>query len=790
MLKNYIKIALRNIIRNRIFSFINIVGLAIGLAVSFCIIIYITHELSYDKHLENYDNIYRVDSHLDKREWRLPMTSLPLAVEAKNKIPGIKSFVRLRKGYDVTLKLDNNEFVFKDAYYSDPGLFNIFTFVFTHGSKEQALVDPNSIVLTEEAAIKCFGRTNVVGETIEVSEDTASAIVKITGVIKNEKSPATIVPDLLLPLKLRIRLFNSFKREDWVQVQRVMTYLMLNENASVKEVEKQLKIIHDDNTRDLPNYVEDVKFKVIPLSDTYFNYADYQMPSFLPVINSQNVYIYSGIAILILALGCINFIVLTSTKYSTRNIDIGIRKVIGARRRDIVKQLLTESTLTSLLALPISIFLIELIFPYFEEIINRHISSSFYNSIYFLLGFLIINLFIGFLSGIYTAYSSSIINPIEIFRKGMNNSGKKIHLKRALLSFQMIVFITLIISTIVLNDQLKLTHDMDLGYDLTNLLDVRTYRIDENAEAFKNSLDSCPGIIEMAYTLSTFPYTMGNRYPISKAEEPNTSFTFAVPLTGYKYPQLLKIELINGDFTSSSRKNKVLINETAARELEYENPIGKYLLLYGQIQMEIIGVVKDFNINSLREKIRPVVMKLGKYDGHLIVKYDPAQLSQTLNFIEKSWHEFTDEPLTTTFIDEKIDQMYSDDYRFSKAINFFTIVAIIIAAMGLFGVVLFSTQQRTKEIGIRKVLGASVPGIVHLVIYEFIIILIAAFIIAGPLSYYLMNLWLQDFAYRIDIGFGIYMLAATLAFLIIVSTVIIQAVRAARANPVESLKYE
>ncbi len=765
--------------------------MAIGLAVSFCIIIYITHELSYDKHLENYDNIYRVDSHSSDLQWRQALTNIPLAAEAKRTIPGIDNFVRLRKDSKAKLILDRKEFKFDNTYFADPSVFDIFSFDFLRGNHTAALSDPYSAVITESTARKCFGNTDIIGQSLNVQIDSNSATVIITGVIKDEKMPATLVPDAILPLELIYKLDKFYKPDDWFALQKVHTYLYLSENADIKKIEKELKIINDDKNKDNEGFVINLEFSVIPLRDTYFTNEGYAVIPWLPIINFENIFIYSGIAILILLLACINFIVLTSARYSVRNTEIGVRKVIGAKRTDIARQLITESVLTSILALPLALIFIELIFSFFEEIINRQIHSSFYTSIYFLAGFIVINFLVGIISGSYNALTYSRMNTINIFKNKFNTFGSRLNLKKVLISFQMVVFISLIISTLVLNSQLKLTHEKDLGFDTENFLEINCWTIDGKQEVFKNSLSSYPGIIDIVFTSSTFPYTRGNRYVVSSADNPERNGTFGCPLVGYDYPKLINMLLIKGEFpTSGNYKRKAILNETAVKELGYDDPVGKYILLFNSIRLEVIGVVKDFNLNSLRDAIRPVAIRIGNFDSRLVIKYDPAKVEETMKFINNAWKEVTSEPIYITFLDEKINQMYNEEYRFSKAINFFTIIAIIIAAMGLFGVVLFSTQQRTKEIGIRKILGASVPGIVHLVIYEFLVILIAAFIIAAPLSYYFMNLWLQDFAYRIDIGFGIYMLAATLAFLIIVSTVIIQAVRAARANPVESLKYE
>ena len=791
MFFNYLKIAFRNIYRNKIFSFINIAGLAVGLAVCFCIIIYITYELSYDKQNKNYDNIYRVESDWSANDWRSSFTCIPLAEAAKENIPGIRSYARVSHQSRDTIIYSNKNLSFKDEYFADPTIFDVFTFKFLHGNSKSALNDLHSIVLSAKSALKIFGKTDVVGKLLTIKHDSISIPVKIAAIFRHDDSPATIKPDLILPLRLLYKLNKHVDPNDWVQIQQVNTYLLLNNNSDIKLLEKQLKKIYDNGAGKEVASMQDLKYHVVPLSQSYFVFKGLYAPSWIPVIDKEKLYIYSAIALLVLILACINFVLLSAAKFSTRNIEIGIRKVIGARRKDIALLLIFESIITTILAFPIALLFIELLFPYFKEIINRDIPSGFYTSFSFFIYFISINVVVGILSGIYTTYTVSKAKPVEVLRKRFGKAEKRINLKRILISLQMIIFIGLIISAIILKAQMELTHKIDLGFDVNNMLMIRCNGLNGKQNVFKNSLSGYPGIKDMAFTLNVFPYIRGNRFGVTSAENPGSQKSFGVPNVGYNYPKLVHMKLIAGNFpTADNYRGKTIINETAVRQLGLKSPVGKTIVVMNRIKKKIIGVVKDFHINSLRDKIRPVAMHFVNANFYLLIKYSPGKRDEVLSFIKGEWKKISDKPIDITYLDERIDELYKNELRFSKAVDLFTILAILIAGMGLFGIVLFSTQQRIKEIGIRKILGASIFEIINLFLKEILLLICISAIIAGPIAYYFMNKWLLDFAYRVEINWWIYALAFGITLLITFVATVFQIIKAANANPVESLRYE
>ncbi|MGD8777468.1 MAG: ABC transporter permease [Ignavibacteria bacterium] len=793
MFKNYLKIALRNIYRNKTFSFINIVGLAIGLAVSFSIIIYVVHELSYDKHNENYDRTYRIDSHWIDNDWRLPRTNYPLAEAIKNEIPGIEEAARIKNYSNVKLLRNQTEFNFDYNYFIDPSLLKIFTIPFLKGDINTALSNTNSIVLSENTARTIFGTTEVIGDYLTVQYDTNVVQVKVTGIIRDESQPSTIVPHSILPLELLFRINKIAKagEENWIDIQAITTYLLLKERVDIRHLEKQIRLLNDDRTKDIENYVMNIDFHVVPLGDTYFETIRKNAPSNFPIIDKDMLTIYSVIAFSILLLACINYVLLSFAKSSIRNTEIGIRKVIGARRRDIAGQIIFESIITLLLSFPLTIFFIELIFPVIQDVVGREINNTFFTNIYFLLALVAITALIGVAAGSYIAFYLSVLKPVNIFKTKYSTSPNKFNLKRFLLCFQIVVFVILLVSALVLKSQMRYIYNKDLGYDTKNMVLIYCNAIEGREEAFKNSIVKHSAVTDYAFTLNTLPLPVMNKWKVSSEANPINKHIMLCPRLGMDYPRFSKMKLIKGEFPDKNNKECcVILNETAAKMLGDENIIGKNISLLGMVNRRVVGIVQDFNINSLKEEIMPVVMQLSNLNSYLALRITPGRTFEAMEYFSEKWSEFSEESISFQFIEDRIDYLYEEEIHFEKVIDFFTLVAIIVASMGLFGLVMFSTQQRTKEIGIRKVLGASITNILGMLSKEYVLLVITGTIIASPIAYYFMNKWLNNFVYKITIGPSIFILALAIALVITMLTIGIQAIKAATANPGESLRYE
>ncbi|MCF8243248.1 MAG: ABC transporter permease [Melioribacteraceae bacterium] len=791
MLYNYIKSAFRNINRNRTSSLINILGLAVGLSVVFCIIIYIAHELNFDKQHENYNKIYRIDSEWRENEWRIPLTGLPLAPEAKNQIPGIINYTRLMRWNEPRISVDDREIVSKNMFFADTTLFDIFTFHFLYGNPHNALKEINSVILSEDLAIRWFGRKNIVGEILNVKLDSSSIDVQVTGVLRKETNPGSIKPGVIFPLGFATTHSSFFDPADWAPIQRVMSYLLLEDPADMKSIERKLADLYMKHNKDTEHNVMRITFHVVPLSDTYYVFDENTTAFSLPVINPKKIIVYGAIAALVLLLGLVNFILLNLARISKRNLAVGIRKVIGANQKDIAYQMIVESTINSILSFPLSLILIEILFPFFTEIINREIDVLFYKSFWFISGAFAITIILGLLTGLITVLMFYRINPKIIIDRNNGWEIKKLKAKRFLIGFQMIVFISLITSALILKSQLSLTHNIEMGYDTENFLVIHCSGLKGKEKVFKSELQNNTGIIDLAFTHSCFPYIRGNRFEVSVVDNPEDKISFAVPIVGYDYPDLIDLKLLAGKLpTEQNYKGKVLITETGAKALNLNSPVGNTITISKLMKREIMGVVKDFHFNSLRDKIRPAAILINNSNYRLVVKYDPAHLASVVESVKKAWYKLSSEPVDITFLDDKIDNMYSEEFRFSKAIDFFAFIAVLISCMGLFGMILFSTEQRIKEVGIRKVLGASGFSIVVLFFFEIFIILILASCISGIISYYFMNKWLMNFAYRIDIEFWHFIVSSLAATFVSIGTVLLIILRVASKNPVDSIKYE
>ncbi|MCP5062716.1 MAG: ABC transporter permease [Ignavibacteriae bacterium] len=486
MLKNYFKIALRNIIRNKVFSFINIVGLSIGIAVSFCIFVFIIYELIYDRHHKNYNHIYRVESQWKDVDFRVPMTSVPLAESIKREIPGIKEFVRFYHKSSLEFVYNNSSFKIDYNYFVDPSIFDVFTYSFLAGDAKAFSSRRNSIILSNSTALKIFGSTDILGKVISLKYKSSNVDVEIVGIIEDESLPASITPEIIIPFGLLQKLDPYFSNDDWVQLQRVVTFLLLEDAIDVKELARKIKKLNALKSANNPNYIMDVNFYVVPLKETYFVNDRDLVPSYIPVVNKDKIIIYSVIGISILLMACINFVLLTSAKASIRYLEIGVRKVLGAEKRDIVQQIILESVLTLMLTLPLTVVFIELIFPYFQDVINIQIKPSFYTGLVYIVGLITLNVFIGIASGSYISFLLLRMKPIDILTRKLSPNFSNLNFRRILLLFQIVVFITLLISTIILKYQMQYIYNKDLAFDNRNAVVIKCREIEGREEVFKN----------------------------------------------------------------------------------------------------------------------------------------------------------------------------------------------------------------------------------------------------------------------------------------------------------------
>jgi putative ABC transport system permease protein len=809
MIKNYLVIAWRNLSKNKVYSFLNITGLAIGLASFLLISLYIMDELSYDRFNENADRIYRINSDikLGSGELHMPVTSDMMGQLMIKDYPAIEQYTRIYNSNGSKLIKKGNSFVIEDHVANvDSTFFDVFTLPAIAGNTHTALDEPNTVVISASAAKKYFGSMDVLGKTIETKDD-KSPLYKITAVIKDIPSNAQFHFDFMFSMK------NADYQWGQLTSHNFHTYLLLKKGADYKKFNKYfdqyidkyvlpsvkqfIKISSMDEFKKAGNRLE---YSLIPLTRIHLH-SDRSF-ELSPSGNIQYVYIFGAVALFILLIACINFMNLTTARSAGRAKEVGIRKVLGTERRFLIFQFLTESTLMVIFSLLLAIFIAYLVLPLFNNVANKSLALGDLFSPYILPLLLALPVVVGLLAGSYPAFFLSSFKPIEVLKGKLNMGNRSVSLRSVLVVFQFATSIILIVGTLVIYKQLDYIRTKDLGYNKDQVLTIRnTYTMGDQDIAFKNGVLQMTGV--QSGTLSSFlPVSNSSRTDNTYFKDPTMDINASLDMQSwridYDYFKTLGIQFIQGrgfspDFGSDSMA--VVINETTAEFLGYTDPIGKKIYQSdnpGKTNAyTIIGVVKNFNFESLKQGIGPLSFFLGKRSAMASFKVNTANISGLVNKIETLWKQMSPGmPFTYTFLDDSFNEMYESEQRVGKIAIIFSTLAIVIACMGLFGLATFIAEQRTREIGIRKVLGASVQGIVRLLSKDFLKLVTIAFVIAAPLSVWVMNRWLNDFTYRIHLAWWIVAIAGLLALMIALITVSFQAIKAAVANPARSLKSE
>ena len=787
MFKNYLKITMRNIKRQKLYSLINLIGLAIGMFVCILIFLYVKDELSYDKFHEKADRIYRISG-----DNNIIMTG-PLAPLLKSELPEIEDYVRLYaphiwSGISLVSSIDK-QFYSERFYFADPSFFDIFTFPFLSGNPQNALKDVNSIVLTENMAKKYFGDTDPVGNTL-IYENKYE--YRITGVVKNIPSNSHFHFDFLIPLE-NYRKFDP-DLDNWGNA-AFITYLLLKQNVNKTDVEKGIiKITEKDKRLPFGGKISLMAVENIHLLSRARNELE---------VNSSIVYIYifSAVAILVLLIACLNFINLSTARSFKRFKEIGVRKVVGAQRKQLIKQFLGESIFMSLISFAFAVVLVYMLLPLFNNISFKQISFSIIDNAenFFLLAGLAI--FIGILAGSYPAfYFSSFRTVYSLSEKYKKEKHSKVSFRNVLVVFQFIISIGLIAFTGIIHEQMDYLNNKNLGFNKEQIIVIPTHRGEtavKYAPILKQELLKIP---EIMYT-TVSSQVPGIRPYMRTFKKYTNDKEFRIIETlwvDYDFINAYRMEIIAGRDFSKNLDNPTssssIINETGVKMLGYTSPqeiIGKNLTTDGE-NKHFVGVVKDFHFRSLHNKINPLIIHLSsKKNLFISAAVNTKNISSTLKSIEKNWKEiFPNRPFDFFFLDDSYSKQYQFEQRMGVFMGYFTFLAIFTASLGLFGLSAFTAEQRTKEIGIRKVFGASVKNIIVMVSKYFLYLIAAANIIALPAAYYFANEWIQRFAYRITLGLKIFILSAILALIIALVTVSFQSIKAATTNPVNSLRDE
>jgi putative ABC transport system permease protein len=789
---NYLKIALRKIKRQKGFSFINIAGLAIGMAACILILIWVQDELSYDKFHKNAAHIYRINTEDTSggKTFLLAGSPAPLGQVLVDEVPEVMSFTRVQSGWSRwNLHLEDKRFLEEYLAAVDPTFFEIFQFPFIQGDPSTALADRYSIVLTQDLAQKIFGEEDPMGKIVQLND----ADMTVTGIIQNIPRNSHLQFTYAFPA-INMTRWRESKLDEWTYTQ-FATYVVLRKDANIAEVEKKMMGIVKQHLPEVPKVKGRVYFqrlKDIHLHSTGINTWMLAYPN---KGNIAYVYIFSLTAFCILILACINFMNLSTARYATRAKEVGMRKVVGARRPDLIKQFLGESSLLTFLSLFIAILLVELMLPTFSRLAGKDLSLIQSGNWQILVGLFVIALITSLISGSYPAVFLSAFQPVKVIKNigklGSRHGGA---MRKVLVVLQFTFTIGLIICTAVVYLQLHFMQNRDLGYATENIISFAGYNdYEENYEAAKSELLQSPYVEAVCRGFPPPAGEWGTTEVDWEGKDPSIEVKVARGACSNDYLKVFNLKIADGRFFSPEFANdgqNWVLNETAVMAMELEDPIGKWFSFRGQ-KGTIIGILKDFHGSSLHNPIAPVAMQPGQ-GFHVFVKYKPGNIRGLLSFLKTKWDKFvgTHIPFRYEFIDENIKNWYMTEQRIGKIFRYFTVLTVFIACLGLFGLASFMAERRTKEIGIRKVLGAGIPGIVMLLTREFARWVLVANVFAWPAAYYVSKRWLQGFAYRIDLGWEIFVFSAVIALIIAVATVSYQAMRAATANPVKALRYE
>jgi putative ABC transport system permease protein len=809
MIRNYLKVAFRNLWKNKGYSAINVIGLAVGLATCLLILLYVWDELSFDKFHAKADRIYRVNSDIKfgGSDLILSVSSDPMGATLKKDNPQVEQYTRIYASSGAKLLKKGDAFINEqNIAYVDSTFFDVFSFPLISGNPKTSLNDPNTAVVSETAALKYFGTTDAIGKILETN---SKEVYKVTAVMKDMPRNSHFIYDVLLSMDNVDYGFGNYLSHNF------HTYLVLKEGADPAEFKRIFKdflnkyaipqakvfmpVANMDDFEKSGNYL---RYSLMPLTDIHLK-SD-RFPELGVNGSEQNVFIFSAVAFFILLIACINFMNLSTARSSNRAKEVGIRKVLGTGKSSLVWQFLTESVLVAFMSLLIALIITVLILPFFNDVSGKTLTvTSLFKPGFFLL-LLATPIMVGFMAGSYPAFYLSSFQPITVLKGKLAKGFRKSSFRSGLVVVQFTATIFLIIATIVVYSQLNYIQTRKLGFNKEQVLIIdNTYVLGNQAKPFKEEILKISGV--QTGTLSSYlPVSSSSRsdntYSKEPMMDPANGLNMQTWYIDHDYLKTMGMEMLTGRSFSKefgTDSTAVIINETTARLLGYQNPIGKNIYFAGDgidgkvLSLTIIGVVKNFNYESLRQNVGPLCFRLEESTGSASFKVNATNIKDLVGGVESVWKKMAPGmPFSYRFLDDAFDGMYRAEQRMGKLALGFSILAIVVACMGLFGLATYAAEQRIKEIGIRKVLGASVTGIVEMLSVDFFKLVLVSALIAFPISWWAMNKWLTNFAFRIDISWWIFLVAAAIALFIALSTISFQAIRAAMMNPVKSLRTE
>ncbi|MEN8228640.1 MAG: ABC transporter permease [Bacteroidota bacterium] len=806
MVKNYILIALRNAWRNKGYTFINLLGLAIGIASSIIILLFVVDELGYDRHNEHFKDIYRIyiRGKIQGNEMEAALSNAPMGATLKADYPEVKDFTRLFTfDGDPIVRFEDKVFIEENFYFADSTFFNLFTAPAIFGDPRQMLNRPNTVVLTEEIARKYFGSEDPVGKMLQVGQREGN--FEVTGVVKGLPENSHFRFNMLGSMT-SIYLADHTR---WLGNNNY-TYLLLEEGTNPTELETRFPgLIETHMGPELEEMLglsmeeffssgNKYGYFLQPLKDIHLQ-SDLQF-EINPGGSRTSVIIFSVIAIFLIIIASINFMNLATASAAKRATEVGIRKVAGAGKHRLVWQFLTESFLTSILAIVLAIVLVELFLPGFNNMTGKSLQLVSIGISYLLVGLLLIGIIVGFASGSYPAFFLSSFKPVDVLKSGAMRGIRGSSLRSILVTFQFIITIVLFICTIVINRQMNYIQNKELGFNKENLVVIdRAAALGDQQDAFRQELMKNPSIRQVSGSSAVPGGLIGDNAYLPEGAGTDETHAISNIFTDWNFMETYELELIEGRWFQEDNPTDsfaIIINEAAVRALGFEDPLNKRLFAQLGDESEdpqpIIGVVKDFNYQSLHQEIRPLVIQFAKYRiFQLSVRISGNKTAETLAYIEKTWNSFMEEqPVHMTFLEEDLSALYNNDEKTATIFSIFSILAIFIASLGLLGLASFSAAQRTKEVGIRKAMGASISSVLFTLSREFVWLILFATLAAWPIGYFFMKDWLQDYPVRVNLEPMIFVISTLFALIIAAITVVLRVYQAASTNPVRSLRYE
>lgn len=801
MLANYFKIAVRNILKYKFFSAINIFGMMIGIAACLLIVLYVADEISYDRFHHKSERIFQVGLHgkIGGQDIRTSNTCPPLSAALVEEVPGVESSTRLAKYYGLpVVKYNDKSFTEERVFHADSNFFSFFTFKMLEGDPVTALQEPNSVVLTQSMVKKYFGQETPIGKLLTIGNDNKS--FKVTGITADCPANSHFRYDILLSSSSA----DHLKTTVWLN-NYLHTYFMLDEKGSLAGVEKKFNDLVEKYVGPEVEKFMGISLKQMQEQGGVYGYytsklTDIHLRStsqdFIePPGNIMYVYFFGGIGLFIVVIACINFMNLSTARSAGRAKEVGLRKTLGSLRGQMIGQFLAESMLYSLITVLLALIMCYFLLPSFNLLAGKQLDMEVFLNPLFVVSIFVLMIFVGLVSGSYPAFYLTSFNAVEVLKGKVRSGMKSKGIRSALVVFQFALSIFLIIFTAVVYQQISYMQERNLGFDKHNILKVNNARrLGTNMDAFKNAVDQQGDIVKSSYTDANFP-SGGNNTTVFKTASSEQDHIMTIYYADYDHQDVLKFELKEGryfsrDFPSDS--SAILINEAAVKEFGFANPLEEELIFTddGTQRLRIIGVFKDFNFESLKNTVRPLAIHLTDKSNQLMIRYSGSP-SKAISSIEKLWKQHAaNEPFDYEFLDQNFDELFRSEQRLGQVFSVFSGLAIFIASLGLFALAAFTAEQRTKEIGIRKAMGATTTGLTILLSKEFTKLVLIAFLPAAAAAWYVVHSWLNSFAYRVDVNPWIFIISGIVAILIAWLTVSFQSIKAAASNPVDSLRYE